>query len=90
VGLKKNTGDLQWKMEPNYNASPCPSEKKPPAQEQWETIEKTMRGAMETIGNQDARLRSVVPPTDRTGAARDAQSGGPWLSAEFVGGPGRN
>jgi hypothetical protein len=27
---------------------------KPPAQEQWKTMKKTMRGAMETMGNPGA------------------------------------
>jgi hypothetical protein len=37
----------------------------PPAQEQWRAMEKTMRGAMETMKNPGADLRPVVTPEDR-------------------------
>jgi hypothetical protein len=38
---------------------------KPPAQEQWRAMEKTMRRAMETMKNPGADLRAVVTPEDR-------------------------
>jgi hypothetical protein len=33
---------------------------KPPAQQQWEAMEKTMRRTMETVGDRRADLRPVV------------------------------
>jgi hypothetical protein len=67
--VRRNTGDLRWKkIQAIYNGKCAPitmqglatATEKPPAQQQWKTMEKTMRRTMETGGNPGACLRPVV------------------------------
>jgi hypothetical protein len=38
--LQENTGDLQWKIDADYNARPCDSERKAGGARTWETMKK--------------------------------------------------
>jgi hypothetical protein len=46
--FKKNTIDLQWKIDANYNAKPCAAKRKAASAG---TMEKTMRGTIEQSEN---------------------------------------
>ena len=76
-------------MRADYNAKSCADKRKAAGARTMRAMEKTMRGAMETMKNPGADLRPVVTPEDRHRAAYA------WLPDEpnvFVGSvdePGR-
>ena len=61
----KNTGDLQWEMRANCNASPCVNERNVAGPGTMGINGKTMRRTMEAMKNTGERLRPVVTPEDR-------------------------
>jgi len=63
---------------------------KPLAQEQWETMEKTMRRTMETMKNTGGDYLRLWGRKTGDGAARASVSARPSLFAGFVAEPGRN
>jgi hypothetical protein len=50
-GFFKNTIDLQWKIDANYNATPCADERKAAGAGTMGINGKTMRKTMETMKN---------------------------------------
>src|SRR5215472_18995544 len=51
----------------------------PPAQEQWKTMEKTMRRTIGTVGNPGEHMRPVGRRQAGEGAARESPPSGPNL-----------
>jgi hypothetical protein len=58
--LQENTDDLQWKIDADYNARPCDSERKAGGARTMGNNEKAMERAMETVGDPDRGLCPVV------------------------------